>query len=331
MSSSHFHIAVGSLLLLLSLLSASCKKDNPVVDPTPGKEEGGGGEEKDESFKLKVATVNLLKPSGRCSEMSLDDQRVMDALASSVENTGADLIGFNEVDENYISGGKYSIQSHCKNLKDMVWKMEWPNKIRLLQPLSYSYANGFAYNSKILKLEESGFVWLSKEENIWYSSSFSAYNHAGNPERTCIWARFTHLETGRSFYFFVTHLPTSSQGGALNMAGLVDDFAFSKASSTPSVLVGDMNYGPGTDEFKKLTSYWHDYNSKNWGTLSGSSERYYYSVEVFSKDHPERRIDHILTRGCKASDFRTVKQFYSVNGQDWCPSDHLPLTATVSF
>lgn len=325
------HIAIGSALLLLGLLSTSCKKDDPIDDPAPGKEEGGGGSVKDESFQLKVATVNLLKPSGRCSEMSLDNQKVMDALALSVVDTGADFIGFNEVDENYIPGGKYSIQANCTNLKDMVWKMEWPNKIRLLQPLSYSYANGFAYNAKKLKLEESGFVWLSKEEGIWYTSSYSAYANAGNPERTCLWARFTHIDTGRGLYFFVTHLPTSSQGGNLNMAGLVNDFAYSKASSTPSVLLGDMNYGPGTDEHKKLTSYWHDYNNNNWGTMSGSSEKYYYTAEVFTKNHPERRYDHILTRGCKASAFKLVVESYSMNGQNWCPSDHLPVTATVTF
>ena len=48
-------------------------------------------------------------------------------------------------------------------------------------------------------------------------------------------------------------------------------------------------------------------------------------------NHPERRYDHILTRGCKASAFKLVVESYSMNGQNWCPSDHLPVTATVTF
>lgn len=280
-------------------------------------------------FSLTAATVNLLKPEGRRSEMSMDQQVVRQALARSIVNTGADIIGFNELDQTHINGGNYSLSSLCQ-LPNMNWSLEWPNDIHEYAPVSYSYANGFAYNNLRFRLEESGYVWLSKEEDIWYVNPYAAYKKVGSPDRTCIWARMTHLATGREFWLFVTHLPTNSQGGAPNMANVLNRFAASKAGSAPAILVGDMNSGSGSDAYNALTNYWQDGNSgSTWGTMSGSATSYYYSVSTFTKNHPERRYDHIMTRGCAASDYHTIVETYTVSGQQWCPSDHLPLVAKI--
>lgn len=306
-------------------LALSCT-GKTVVDTPEGSQDGTG-----EGFTLTVATCNLLKPSGRRAEMSMASLEVGQALARSVADTKADIIGFNELDETFIGSGRYSLSASCKSIINFSWSLEWPNDVHSSSPPSYSYSNGFAFNNKKLKLEESGYVWLSKEEDTWYVKPSSAYLKAGSPERTCIWARMTHKESGREFWLFVTHLPTSSQGGAYNMAGVVNRYAAQKAGDAPAILTGDMNNAPGSSVYRRLTSYWKDGNTASWGTLSGSSTNYYYPVDQFTEDRSDRRIDHIMTRGCTASDYHTVVVTYTVDGQAWCPSDHLPVVATIEF
>lgn len=316
------------ILILLQVLLGACGKGN---DDHPG------GEEPDEietgPVTLTVATCNVLKPSGRCEEMSMDDPIVRKALARSIIDTGADIIGFNELDETFISNGKYSLKSACAVIKDFTWSLEWPNSIHSSGPVTYSYSNGFAFNSEKLKLEESGYVWLSKEEEgVWYVKPESGYQKVGSPARTCIWARMTHKASKKEFWLFVTHLPTDSQGGSYNMAGVVNAFAAHKAGNNPAILTGDMNSSLGSATYRRLIGYWKDGNIEaTWGTQSGSSSNYYYTVDVFTSDHPERRIDHIMTRGCTATDYRTIVVTYTVDGKAWCPSDHLPVRATITI
>ena len=309
-------------------------------------------------FSLKVATVNLLKPSGRPGEMSLEKKVVKDALGASIAETGASLIAFNEVDENYIPGGMYSLEDMLSAVspgmagEDWEWSLEWPNSIsNAAGKVGYSYANGFAFDGSVLELKESGYVWLDKTTNgKWYTNPAEAYGKVGSPNRTCIWARFIHRESGKEFWFFVTHLPTKDQGGGVVMAYNVCRFARNVAGESPIVLCGDMNSAPGTDSkanakvYEKLRFYLNDafetvstlgdigpYAAAP-GTLSGSSSKYYYSVSTFTTNHPERRIDHIMTLGkCSAATYATVSHTYNYDGKPWCPSDHLPVVAEIVF
>ena len=307
----------------------------PAADPDPEEPPAPSGE----PITLTVATCNLLKPSGRPDEMSLDNPLVLQTLAKSVRATRADVIGFNELDENYGPNGPYSLSEAC-GLEGFTWSLTWPNEPQKYGPLKYSYANGFAFNGEILQLEDSGYVWLSKEESeTWYEKPAQALNKkAGSPARTCIWARFLHKDSKKVFWLFVTHLPTDSQGGGYNMAGVVNSFAAKKAGSAPAILMGDMNCSPAMSEvsctatYRRLYLYWTDANAESkLGTLSGSSASYYYTVDVFTKKHPERRIDHVMTRGCSAKNYHSVVETYTYEGKVWCPSDHLPVVATVTI
>ncbi len=283
---------------------------------------------------ITVATCNLLKPSTRRTEMSMDNPKVRNALAGTIGATKADIIAFNEVDETHISGGKYSLQAMCTSIKDWQWELKYPNRMNSVGTLSYYFSDGFAYNRTKLKLEESGFVWLSKEEDTWYTNPKDAYQKCGNPERILIWTKFVHIATGKEIWVFPTHLPHPDHGGALNMAKVVNRFAKLKAGDSPSILIGDMNSSSGseTEVYNALLEYWKDGNiNAKWGTMSGSSGKYYYPMEAFSDGHPERRIDHIMTRNCSASDYRRVVVTYTIDDTVWCPSDHLTVTAKVKF
>lgn len=313
------------LFILLQVLFSACSKvstDQPLgEEPLVGEME-----------PLTFATYNVLKPSGRRTEMNMYNSTVHKALGKAIIETKADFIAFNELDETLIAGGDLSIPSVCKTIKDYDWDIAWPNDIKEDGSIKYSYANGFAYNKKKLKVEQCGYVWLSKESNEWYVKPSSAYLKAGSPERTCIWIKMTHIASKTQFWVFVTHLPTSSQGGAANMAYVVNNFAKSKAGDAPSILLGDMNSAPGSYAYRLLCRYWRDGNENDWGTMSGSSSSYYYPVTEYPVGNTEKRIDHIMTRGCTASDYRIIKTTYTgSDGKQWCPSDHLPVVATITI
>ena len=262
----------------------------------------------------------------------MDDQKVRQALASTIATTQSDIIGFGELDATHLSNGKNSLQKICSAIRDYTWSLEWPNSIISSNgSLSYSYSEGFAYNNKKLELLDKGYVWMSKTEDIYYEKPAPAYGKVGSPARTCIWTKFKHKETGKIFWVFVTHLPTKDQGGQENMSKVVNRFAQQKAGNDPAILIGDMNANPSSEAYKNLTSYWTDGNNQSWGTMSGSASNYYYPTSTYSNNRPDRRIDHLMTRGCTATKYRRTIITYKVENEDWCPSDHLPVTATVTI
>lgn len=296
--------------------------------------------------QFKVAAYNVLKPSSHPDETSLSKSETRNALYLNIAGTGASIIGFNEIDSNYLPEGDYSLPDICSDLgSNWQWELYWPNNIKPFKAFTYTYANGFAYDSSVFALEDDGYVWLSQEEETWYANWWSAYEKVGNPMRTCVWALMRHIESGLRFYFLVTHLPTASQGGGESMATGVNGFAESLDASLPKILVGDMNSatsGNNLEPYAKLKEYWADAcetvadaggtDMTSRGTLSGSSSSYYYSVSTFTKNHPDRRIDHVMTKGaCRASTYGTPYVTFDVSGNPWCPSDHLPVVATIVF
>ena len=286
---------------------------------------------------LKITTYNVLRPEGRRDEMSMEKEEVRQTLAETIAATQSDIIGFGELDESLIPGGDYDLEALCSSMKDYTWSLNWPNEISKsgwLSPTystSCNYSEGYAYNKQKLELVESGYVWLSKSEEKWYNNAKSAYDKVGNPDRTCVWTKFRHKNSGKIFWVFVTHLPTKDQGGQENMSNVVNKFAQEKCGTDPAILLGDMNANPSSTAYSNLLNYWSDGNENTWGTMSGSSTSYYYSVATYSAGRNDRRIDHIMTKGCTASAYQTTVITYKVGEDDWCPSDHLPVTAKVAI
>ena len=295
---------------------------------------------------LNVTTYNILKSDGSARHstyMSMDKQEVRQALAQTIADTQSDIIGFGELDQTNLPGGANDLAELCSSINDYTWSLDWPNAISKsgwfnpTYSTSYHYSEGFAYNNKKLEVVESGYVWLSKDEEKWYEDAKSAYENVGNPERTCIWIKFRHKSPGKMFWVFVTHLPTESQGGQENMAKVVNRFAQSKAGNEPSILLGDMNAAPAknADTYIALTEYWTDGNTDKWGTHSGSSASYYYPWDQMTSASTyiqQRRIDHVMTKFCTASSYKITPVTYeAADGNLWCPSDHLPVTAKVAI
>ena len=132
------------------------------------------------------------------------------------------------------------------------------------------------------------------------------------------------------------------------MAGGVNAFAASKTAVNRRILVGDMNAATGSSAeagYNKLKEYWSDaYETVNAagnlasfyqtysGTQSGTGLNYLYSILQFCKNHPERRIDHIMTQGaCTATTYKTVRTTYEFDSVTCAPSDHLPVVCTITL
>lgn len=275
-----------------------------------------------------------------------------EALGKAIFNTNADLIAFNEIgDGMYSSGQTNSLQdlAVAQGATSYTWKLNFPGS----SSGNYHYCNGFAYRSSVLTLNESNKIFLRPDSEEYSTHSTGS----GDPNRYVVWAKFTHRLSGKVFYFFVTQLPTFDQndgkgGSNTNMAGGVNAFAASKAGSLPHILAGDMNSAPGHKNqagYNKLITYWTDaYEAVNAagnlgsfyqtypGTQSGTGDDYQYPVLTFCKNHPERRVDHIMTRGaCTAQSYKTIRNTYEFgtgeNAVNCAPSDHLPVVSYITL
>ena len=333
-----------------------------------------GGEPTSAKPGITVATFNVLRfddenrPSAAVTATSIEGSRdrpanaiirscseMQVALGNAIKNTEADLIGFQEIGKDmYSTSGSYSLENIARSagVTNLTWKLGFTTTSSSSSSDKYKYSNGFAYNSSVLKLEDSGRVWL-RENSTSYSTSSS--DGAGDPNRTVVWAKFTHRISGKIFFFFVTQLPTITQNGGANMAGGLGNFASAKAGSSPKIVAGDMNAAPFTDKagtqvnptYTTLTSYWTDaYEAIDAagnlnslykiypGTQSGTGGTYQYDILRYCKNHPERRLDHIMTNGaCTAQSYKTIRTTYELSGYDYllAPSDHLPVVAYITL
>jgi endonuclease/exonuclease/phosphatase family metal-dependent hydrolase len=276
------------------------------------------------------------------------------ALGLAIYNTNADIVGFNEIgDDMYQSGQAYSLQDIvAAQGANYTWCLNYPGSTSG----NYHYCNGFIYKAAVLTLNDSGRAWLRYNSNSYSTSSDS---NAGSPNRYVVWAKFTHKVSGKEFFFFVTQLPTYTQDGGggssnLYMSGGVNAFAASK-STTRRILVGDMNSVDHSNNSNqagadKLLEYWTDgykavqaagnlssFYQTYSGTQTGTAATYQYNWTQYTKNHPERRIDHVMVQGkCTVKSYRTVRNTYTVSASGYddiecAPSDHFPVVCEISL
>lgn len=298
-----------------------------------------GGDPAREAPGVTVAVYNLKQQDNRLNDtysdyISMERADVKACMGTTIAALGADVIGFNEFDSDYLSGGKYDLKALAEAngmSSNYEWHLNYPNDTdrdgTWLTGYSYSaslnYANGFAFNKSTLKLEDNGYVWISNTEDDYWSTKQNAYDNSAG-RHTVVWAKFTHKLSGKQFYFFVTHFATyigqsasDQQKNTYNTQSL-ETYARAKVNGAlPIIAVGDLNFGslendsPHGDvpNYVTLTSYWTDvwaklnaankltsFYQKYDGTLNGSSHKYYYPWTTYTKNKPWRRIDYILTK-----------------------------------
>lgn len=253
---------------------------------------------------INVGVYNLYAQSSRNKDyMSLTNSNVRAALGEAVNKMGADIIGINEIDSNFLNDGSYSIKT-LSGLSGYAWELEHPDDIdrdgNAIFGYSYStsckFADGFAYKSSMFSITDHDWVWISHvADNTYYTSKSSAYGNSGGPETTCAYAKFTHTTSGKQFYVFVTHTSTTDHIGSevdapktdgkydkenelivARRARIVNNlkyFCNQKAGSLPYIVMGDFNFGPYYDT--KKTRADAAYTSMTSGGLTNAYDEVY--------------------------------------------------------
>ena len=246
-----------------------------------------GGEPTAAPPGITVATFNVYQQSSRESSdrdyIYLTNEIVRTTLGKAIAETGADIIGFNELDSNFQNGNSYSIKrlAEAQGFTDYTWELDHPDDIEengnWLTGYNYStknkYADGFAYKTSAFTVLDHNYVWIShKQDNKYYDDREDAYGNSGSPETTCAYAKFKHNVSGKQFYFFVTHTTTLDHAGSevgaekvngkydaedpdiaarrLRIINNVKYFTSQKAGNLPYIVVGDFNFGPYIDTKK---------------------------------------------------------------------------------
>ncbi len=306
--------------------------------------------------------------------ISMDRSDVQAGLGSSIAGMAADIFGINEIGEDNMPGQSHDVKAWAiaqgLSSSNYTWKMNYPNKVsrsgNIISGYSYSaimnYANVFVYNKTTIEVEEDGYVWLCNNENDYWSSMKNAYEHETG-RHTAVWAKCRHKVSGKRFWFIVTHFDTyidNDDSHNLNNVYSFKTFAQhlrNDEENLPIIAVGDLNFGPKEKDkttdcpnYEELTSYWTDAYDKvkadgNMtsfyktydGTQSGSQHNYYYPFLSFTKNHPDRRLDHIVTKNSASQtitpiSYKTIRRTYVAEDDNtWCPSDHLPVVCYITF
>ncbi len=177
---------------------------------------------------------------------------------------------------------------------------------------------GVFYRKDTLKVLKSGNFWLSDTPRKPGSISW------GQPyPRMVTWALFKVKASGRTFYFYDTHLPYRKQDVAARMKSAAEILQHMKElpEDIPFVLTGDFNATPASPVHARLTAALHD----AW-LSAPHHEGPKLTFHNFTGS-PTRRIDWILYRGLRAKDVRTVTTH---QGKRY-PSDHFPVMATLAW
>ena len=308
--------------------------------------------------------------------ISMDRADVQAGLGSTIAGMGADIFGINEIGEDNMPGQTHDIKAWAiaqgLSSSDYTWKMDYPNRVdrdgNWLTGYTYSadmyYANVFAYNKNTIAVEDDDYVWLCNDEDNYYETKSDAYEHS---RHTAVYAKCRHKVSGKRFWFIVTHFDTyygNDDGDNLHNVKSFKKFAqhLKNVEDLPIIAVGDFNFGSKEDDkttdcpnYTTLTSYWTDvydtmydahdaagdlsswyYKTYN-GTQSGSQHSYYYPFITFTKNHPDRRLDHIVYKNSAShtvtpTSYRTIRRTYEAEDENtWCPSDHLAVVAYMTF
>jgi len=173
---------------------------------------------------------------------------------------------------------------------------------------------------------ESGNFWLTDTPDQPPAPSNGVRRRRGDG-RIVTWARFHHLETGRTVYVFNTHLWLRGGQGQISSV----DFILERVGALPAgsavILLGDFNnVAERSDVWRTATSQ----GLKDAWVLADERRGPEATLSDFSPPSDERsdRIDWILVGG--PIGVRSVETIlYNVRGR--YPSDHYPVSARLEI
>lgn len=177
---------------------------------------------------------------------------------------------------------------------------------------------GVFYRKDVLRLKDSGNFWLSDTPDKPGSISW------GHPlPRMVTWARFEDIKTGRTFYYYNTHLPYREQDEPARLKGAQEIVAHiaKLPADAPFILTGDLNTTPSSETYALLTRTLTDARATA-PNVEGPEKTFHDFT-----GQPSQRIDFIMTRGFRATHYATV----TTQEKGRYPSDHFPVEADLQW
>lgn len=176
------------------------------------------------------------------------------------------------------------------------------------------------YQTKKLKVQESGTFWLSE------TPEKPSFGWGANYRRICTWARMKDLATGREFMVFNTHFDHESKLARLNSAKLIlQSIEELNTTHLPVIVMGDFNTTPETPPIQLMRSKLKDSRNasktKPFGPIG--------TFNGFDTTSPlNTRIDYVFV-----NESITVEKYAVLAESRYqrTPSDHLPVFVHVSF
>ncbi len=183
---------------------------------------------------------------------------------------------------------------------------------------------GVIYRPDRLRLVRQGDFWLSETPDVVGSSSWGT-----DLPRMATWAVFETLDKPTSgkqrkrFVFVDTHLAHRDQDDDARDRAVATILARlpKLAAGLPVIVAGDMNARPETAAYKRFAKALTD--ARTAATQVRGPENTFHDFT----GNPDRRIDYLFVRGFKVGTLETDTFHLGTT----YPSDHFPVTATVSF
>jgi endonuclease/exonuclease/phosphatase family metal-dependent hydrolase len=238
---------------------------------------------------LKVLTYNI--HHGRGLDRVLDLERI----AAIIDESGADVVGLQEVDKHWSARSDWADQP--------AWFAQ-----RLGTDVAYAANLDLPPLNPGELRRQYGTAILSRFPiKDFHNTLLPTYR--GHEQRGLLEA--TIDVRGNDLRFADTHLTSYNKAERLDQAKRVVNLL--GASELPTVLVGDFNARPGALEITTLTAHWRD----TW-TEVGDGRGY-----TIKANKPTARIDYVLHSGGVLARSAEVITTYG--------SDHLPVFAELSL
>ncbi|MDQ1128674.1 endonuclease/exonuclease/phosphatase family protein [Microbacterium sp. SORGH_AS_0888] len=276
-------IVASALVLLPALALSSCASTESSSSGAPSAS--------DDALPVELTIVSYNIQHAQGADGMVDLERV----AQVLEDSGAEVIGLQEVDRHFGARTEYVDQA--------AW---------LAQRLGMSYC----YSANLDLDPEAG----QTERRQYGTTILSAYpmddcentllpNHPGGEQRGL--AQADVRVRGVELRVFNTHLTHQSEQGRLDQAAVLNEKAAS--AGMPAVLVGDLNSQPDSAEYDVFTQVLSD----AWPVV-GDGPGY-----TFDSANPRERIDYALT----SSEVTPIAAEVIAT----TTSDHMPLKTVVTL
>ncbi|WP_309071128.1 endonuclease/exonuclease/phosphatase family protein [Arthrobacter sp.] len=227
------------------------------------------------------------------------DNLDLERIAGVIEDSGAEIIGLQEVDNHWSSRSDF--QDQAAILAERL-DMHYVYGANLDRAPADGQTERRQYGTAIL----SEYPILSSENHLLTSIPY--------PERPTEQRGLLEAVVnvkGNHISFYNTHL--DHQRSEQRQSQVKEILAIAGESQRPAVLVGDLNAVPGAPEMNDILTQFTDVFA-----ALGQDEDFTYPVE-----NPNRRIDYILTKGDIEARFAEVIDTNS--------SDHLPVLADLEI